>query len=164
MRVYRTMAMTAVLVAACSPRPAARDMAASERQVRAAMDEYGRRLRAFTPDTLSALFASNGHMYEPGIHVAGRDSIRGFMRSFAGVKIDSAVIDVDTVEVYDSTAYLWGTFRESYTMPGQPMTNESGRFIVRYVQEATGAWMIQRFMVQPAPAPAPAPATPARRS
>jgi hypothetical protein len=65
--------------------------------------------RAVNPDSIASFFAPTAILLEPGIApVHARDSIRAFMASFPGVRVDSATATPDTIEVWGSSALLWG--------------------------------------------------------
>ena len=151
----------AVLLIACAtPQPASAPPVAEadlRAQVHVAWDAYMRNVRKFNPDSIAAMFTPSGTMYEPGMAVTGHDSLLAFMKTLVGIKVDTIVAPVDTIEVWGDHAILWGRFDERYTMPGQPPATETGRYVVQWSKQADNAWRIDRFMTQPAPAPAKKP-------
>jgi uncharacterized protein (TIGR02246 family) len=102
--------------------------------------------RATNPDRIAAFYAPNGILLEPGITpIEGRESIRAFIASFPGVRVDVATATPDLIEIFDGTALLWGTFFEKLAFPGQPASEQHGKFVIEWAQQADGAWLIQRF-------------------
>ena len=125
----------------------------------ASVERYVAASRTVKPDSIAAFFATDGVLLEPGIPpIRTADSIRMFMGSFPGVVVESASVALDTVEVHDSSAYVWGTYFERLHFPGQPRSEQRGRFVMHWVR-ASDAWRIQRYyriplttVVPPAPA------------
>lgn len=82
--------------------------AAARDQVAAAMQRYMVHARAVNADSVAAFFTPSGTLLEPGIFpIHTRDSIRVFMASFPGARVDSATAVPDTIEVLGNTALLW---------------------------------------------------------
>ncbi|MGH7426917.1 MAG: hypothetical protein ACREJ4_00875 [Candidatus Methylomirabilaceae bacterium] len=87
---------------------------------------------------------------EPGIApIHTRDSIRAFMASFPGVQVDSATATPDTIEVWDGSALVWGSYFERLRFPGQPQSEQHGKFVIQWVRQADGTWLIQRYLRVP---------------
>jgi uncharacterized protein (TIGR02246 family) len=109
------------------------------------LERYVAASRAVNPDSIAAFFAPNGVLLEPGIApIHSADSIRAFMGSFPGVIVESASVAVDTVELLDSSAYVWGSYFERLHFPGQPRSEQRGRFVMQWVR-ASGEWRILRY-------------------
>ncbi|MGH7645888.1 MAG: hypothetical protein ACREMR_09915 [Gemmatimonadales bacterium] len=83
------------------------------------------------------------------------------MASFPGVRVEVATATPDTIEVYGRTAFLWGRYFERLAFPGQPVSEQHGRFVTQWVRPPDGTWLIQRCFRVPIPSP-PSP-TPAVR-
>src|SRR5262245_16279542 len=114
---FATMAFMGIM--ACRPVAPASD--AAQREVAAAIDRYMRAARAVHPDSIAASFAPAGVLFEPGIPpIQSPDSIRAFVAAFAGAVVESASVNLEPIEVYDSTAYAWGSYFERLSFPGQP--------------------------------------------
>lgn len=90
------------------------------------------------------------------------DSIRAFVASFPGVQVESATAVPDTIELFGNTAYLWGSYYERLVFPGQPRSEQHGRFVIEWVRQDGGPWLIQRYFRVPVPAPPSGQPTPAR--
>src|SRR5687768_6526192 len=91
----------------------ATDAAATRREVAAALQRYQAAARAVIPDSIAAFYTPTATLFEPGIKpIQTRDSIRAFIASFPGVRVDSAAATADTIEVFGGTAYLWGSYFE----------------------------------------------------
>lgn len=136
-------------LAACQGADQDADREASRKSARAEVvgrvERYVAASRTVNPDSIAAFFAPDGELLEPGIppiHTA--DSIRVFMGSFPGVVVESASVALDTVEMLDSSAYVWGTYFERLHFPGQPRSEQQGRFVMHWVR-VSGAWRILRY-------------------
>ena len=115
--------------------------------------------RAVSADSVASFFTPNGTLFEPGIYpIQTRDSIRTFMASFPGVRVDVATATPDTIEVFGETALLWGSYFERLAFPGQPLSEQHGKFVIEWRRQPDGAWLIHRYYRVPLPA-APMPGT-----
>lgn len=121
-------------------------------EVLARLDGYTAAARAVDANASAAFFTAGGTLFEPGIPpIVGRDSIRAFVQSFPGVVVDSAVATADTVEVFGTTALVWGTYFEKLRFAGQPPSAQYGRFVMEWRREGDGAWRIDRYYRVPLP-------------
>jgi len=154
-RVSQWLRLAAVaLLPACAPPGPSADSARAE--VVAALDRYQVAARAVDPDAIAGFFTATGTLFEPGIDpIRGRDSIRAFIASFPGVQVHTATATPDTVEVYGGTAYLWGSYYEHLAFPGQPESEQHGRFVMQWVRQPDASWLIERYFRVPLPAPQP---------
>lgn len=154
----RWLPLTAVLVA-CRPSAddATADQAAAARvEVAAALQRYQDAARAVDPAAMAAFFTPTGVLFEPGIRpIATRDSIRAFIASFPGVQVHTATATPDTIDVFGDRAYLWGSYFEHLSFPGQPTSEQHGKFVTEWVRQPDGAWLIARFYRIPLPSPRP---------
>src|SRR5574341_1097196 len=91
-RVLPSVAIT-VVASTCSRGPP--QAATSERgAIEQAMQRYMVHARAVNADSVAALYTPNGTIFEPGIFpIQTRDSIRAFMASFPGVRVEVATAD-----------------------------------------------------------------------
>ena len=155
MRLLPALALT---VAACAPRPS--DPGTARTEVLAALARYQAAARAVDAAGVAASFAPDGMLFEPGIHpIRTPDSIRAFMGSFPGVRVDSATAEPDTIEEYGGQAYIWGRYFEQLAFPGQPYSTQHGRFVMHWARQADGTWLLRRYFRIPIPSP-PASALP----
>ena len=93
--------------------------AATRDTIAAAMQRYQVAARSVNPDSIAAFYTPTAILFEPGITpVQTRDSIRAFIASFPGVRVDSATATPDTIEVWGGTALLWGSYFELLAFPG----------------------------------------------
>ena len=146
------LAALTVLWACATPEPSANS---ARDEVTAALDRYMAAARAVDADAIAGFFTATGTLFEPGITpIRGRDSLRAFLASFPGVQVHTATATPDTVEVYGATAYLWGSYYEHLAFPGQPESEQSGRFVMQWVRQ-DGTWLIERYFRVPLPAPPP---------
>ena len=113
--------------------------------VRAAVERYVAASRTVNADSIAAFFAPNGVLFEPGIApIQTADSIRRFMASFPGVVVESASVALDTIELHDTAAYVWGSYYERLHFAGQPRSEQRGRFVMQWTH-TSGAWLILRY-------------------
>jgi uncharacterized protein (TIGR02246 family) len=149
MRVFALAGLA--LLASCTL--TSREPASARTEVADAMQRYQAAARTVQPDSIAAYFAPNGVLFEPGIHpIRTRDSIRAFVASFPGVQVHTATATPDTIEVHDGTAFLWGSYFEKLSFPGQPTSEQHGKFVAQWVRQDDGRWLIQRMYRVPLPA------------
>lgn len=123
-------------------------------EVTAAMARYQRAATMVNADSVAASFTTSGVLFEPGINPAqGRNAIRAFIASFPGVRVDSATAQADTIEVFGSTAMLWGSYFERLSFPGQPQSEQHGKFVAQWKRSSSGEWLIERLFRVPLPTP-----------
>lgn len=121
------------------------------------MQRYQVAARTVDPDSIAAFYTPTAILFEPGINpVQTRDSIRAFIASFPGVRVEVATATADTIEVWCGTALLWGSYFERLAFPGQPVSEQHGKFVTEWVRQSDGTWLIQRFFRVPIPSPLPA--------
>lgn len=144
------IACSVVVAFGCAP--VASTTAADEAEVRLRLAAYAKAAAAVDAVASASFFAPRGTLFEPGISpIEGPDSIRAFIKSFPGVEVDSAMLRADTVEVFDRTAFVWGTYFERLRFPGQPESAQHGRFVMEWRRGAEGAWLIERYYRIPLP-------------
>ena len=125
------------------PDPAAE--AATRAEVANTMQRYMVAARAVNAEAISSFYTPTAILFEPGINpIEGKESIRAFIASFPGVKVDSATATPDTIEVFGGTAFLWGSYFERLSFPGQPVSEQHGKFVTEWVRQTDGQWLIQR--------------------
>jgi len=146
--------------AACSPTSerAPVDVSAEREAIAGTMERYMVHARQVNADSVASFFTPNGTLFEPGIFpIQSRDSIRAFMASFPGVRVEVATATPDTIEVFGDAALLWGSYFERLAFPGQPLSEQHGKFVIEWRRQPDGAWLIHRYYRVPLPA------APARR-
>ena len=144
---------SALLLAACgsAPAPATAD-AATRDSIKATMAAYMVSARKVDAAGMASFFAPTGVLFEPGIQpLRTPDTIRAFLSSFPGVRVDSATAVTDTLELYGASAYLWGSYFERLAFPGQPVSEQHGKFVVHWIRDPSGRWVIQRYYRIPLP-------------
>lgn len=154
----RSLASLVFLMSCVSTSPDAD--AASAVAVRAdianTMQRYQVAARTVNPDSIAAFYTPTAVLFEPGINpIQTRDSIRAFIASSPGVRVEVATATPDTIEVFGGTAFLWGSYFERLAFPGQPTSEQHGKFVVEWVRQPDGSWQIQRMFRIPIPTPAP---------
>jgi ketosteroid isomerase-like protein len=144
----------AYLLACLSLAGACRAASDESDAVARAMQRYQVAARSVNPDSIAAFYTPTAVLFEPGINpVRTRDSIRAFIASFPGVRVDVATATPDTIEVFGGTAFLWGSYFERLAFPGQPLSEQHGKFVTQWVRQPDGSWLIQRFYRIPLPSP-----------
>jgi len=135
---------------------------AARAEVGAAMQRYQVAARSVNPDSSAPFYAPTAILFEPGIQpIQTKDSIRAFLASFPGVRVEVATATPDTIEIWGSSmALLWGSYFERLAFPGQPLSEQHGKFVAQWARQADGTWLIQRFFRIPMPSPPPRPAPP----
>lgn len=122
------------------------------REVADAMQRYQVVARTVNPDSMAAFFTTSGTLFEPGIKpIHTRDSIRAFLASFPGVKVHIATATADSIELHGGTAYYWGSYFERLDFPGQPVSEQRGKFVAQWVRQDDGRWLIHRMYRIPLP-------------
>ncbi|HMF88141.1 MAG TPA: DUF4440 domain-containing protein [Gemmatimonadaceae bacterium] len=149
----------ATLAAACDGQSRSADSVeqrAAQGEVAAAMQRYQVAARAVNADSIAAFYTTNAMLFEPGIKpIQTRDSIRAFIASFPGVRVDVATATPDTIEVFGDKAFLWGSYFERLAFPGQPVSEQHGKFVTEWARQTDGRWLIERFFRIPIPSPPP---------
>lgn len=156
----RAVVLGFVVLASCdagSRGPDPNALAATRREIADAMERYQAAARTVQPDAIAAFYTATGELFEPGINpIRSRDSIRAFIASFPGVRVDTAVATPDTIEVFDGMALVWGSYFERLAFPGQPPSEQHGRFVAQWVRQSDGTWLIQRLFRVPVSTTVPA--------
>jgi uncharacterized protein (TIGR02246 family) len=146
-----------VLVLACAGPSGKDDPAVGStvrQEVAATMERYMVAARAVDAEAIASFYTATGVLFEPGINpIRSRDSIKAFVASFPGVRVDSAIATPDTIEVFDGTALYWGSYFERLAFPGQPVSEQHGKFVIEWVRQQDGAWLIERYFRVPLPSP-----------
>ena len=125
---------------------------ASRTDVAAAMQRYQVAARTVNADSVSAFYTSTATLFEPGIPpIVSRDSIRTFMASFPGVRVEVATASPDTIEIHGNMALYWGTYFEKLDFPGQPVSQQHGKFLAQWLRHEDGRWLIERMYRIPLP-------------
>jgi ketosteroid isomerase-like protein len=149
--------MAVLLLGSCDigrrdPGPPATGRARAE--VAEAMEQYQRAARMVDPDSIAAFYTPTAVLFEPGIQpVRTRDSIRAFIASFPGVRVETATATADTIEVFGEMALFWGSYFERLVFPGQPVSEQHGKFVAQWIRQDNGRWLIHRLFRVPAPSP-----------
>ncbi len=106
--------------------------------------------RAVDAAGIAASFAPGGVLFEPGIApIEGREAIRAFAASFPGVRVDTAIATPDVIEVFGETVLVWGSYFEKLAFPGQPVSEQHGRFVMEWQRQPDRTWLIQRYFRVP---------------
>ena len=141
--------MLAIAMAGCTTQARTADRRAD---VEAAMRHYVRLTQLVNSDSVAAMYTNDGEMLQArSAPIRGREAIRAFLKPFDGhTVVDTVTSTTDALDVYDSTAYLWGGYHQVTRLDGPPATY-NGRMVIRWRLEPDGAWRIARILMQPAP-------------
>ena len=124
----------------------------SRADVEAAMQRYQVAARTVNADSVSAFYTSTATLFEPGIPpIISRDSIRAFLASFPGVRVEVATASPDSIEIHGNMALYWGTYFEKLDFPGQPVSEQHGKFVAQWIRQEDGQWLIERMYRIPLP-------------
>ena len=144
------MSASAILGAACRAGQQVPNDAATRQAVAQRMEQYMAAARAVDADAIAAFFTPTATLFEPGISpIEGREAIRKFMSAFPGVRVDVATATPDTIEVFGDTAFLWGSYFERLAFPGQPVSEQRGKFVAEWTRQNDEPWLIQRLFRVP---------------
>ena len=106
--------------------------------------------RAVDADAMAAFFTPAGVLFEPGIEpIETREAIRRFMGSFPGARVEQATVEPEAIEIFGTTALYWGKYHERLAFPGQPVSDQRGRFVSEWSRQNDGTWLIQRYFRVP---------------
>ncbi|MFZ1685933.1 MAG: nuclear transport factor 2 family protein [Flavobacteriales bacterium] len=151
----RPIVLTLVLsFAACGPAPHQPDVPPTRDPavIEARMQEYVATTRTMDVEKMAAFYSPAAELFEPGIPpIVSHDSILAFMRFFVGAKVNSATVDRNAIELFDSTAFYWGTYHENLDFPGQPTSDQQGKFVAEWKLQSDGTWLIERLYRIPLP-------------
>lgn len=118
----------------------------SRLEVTAAMERYQEAARTTNPDAIASFYTNTGVLFEPGIEpIVTKEKIRAFIASFPGVRVDVATATPDVIEVFGDTAFYWGSYFERLAFPGQPLSEQHGKFVAEWLRQADGKWLMQRL-------------------
>lgn len=110
------------------------------------MQEYVATTLTMDVEKMAAFYSPSAELFEPGIPpIVSRDSILAFMRFFVGAKVNSAMVEPNAIELFDSTAFYWGRYHENLDFPGQPTSDQEGRFVAEWKLQRDGTWLIERM-------------------
>ena len=130
-----------------SPLP---DSAVVRTEIDSAMHRYNRFMRAGPPDSLAAMFAEDGDVYDGENALRGRSAIRAFYEPLTrNVRIESATTTTRAIESWGTRVLQWGEYVQNASQVGGPVTHFRGRFVAEWERGPRGQWLIRRIMVLP---------------
>jgi uncharacterized protein (TIGR02246 family) len=167
MRLSASLAATALALAACKPAatPPPDTTAAARAAIDAANANWPRLTSTGHADSIADLYAADATMMPPNMAtVHGRDSIRAFfatMNSMKGITLTLKAVSVwgSGDAATEMGRWTW-TWAPGSTLPPGAPSADSGKYLVRWVQE-NGKWLLAQDIWNsdlPAPMPAAAPA------
>jgi uncharacterized protein (TIGR02246 family) len=128
-----------------------RSPAETRAEVVSELERYVAASRTVDPDRIAPFFTRDGVLFEPGIRpVETRAAIHAFLGSFPGARVEVATATPDAIDVGDGTALVWGTYFERLTFPGEPRSEQHGKFVMQWAREE-GRWRIRRYYRVPLP-------------
>jgi uncharacterized protein (TIGR02246 family) len=152
--VTRRLLLLALTLAECGPRrPVPLPAAGQADEIRSAVRAYDSILVNGPPDSTAAMYTADGILFIAGMApLQGRRAILEFLAPvWAGSTVLTAKTTVDTVEVLDGRALLWGSYEEIAGPKGQAPSLYRGRVVMEWTREGDGRWRIARVLAQPSP-------------
>ena len=149
MRPRRTLSILLAAALGCQAAPPPKDTSAEAKQAIDAADaKWARLTAAGHADSLADLYHANGVMLPPNMPpVRGRDAIRGFMTLMNSMSSPPPVLTVraDSVWAQGALALELGRWNFAWAAgakrpPGAPAA-DSGKYMVRWVNE-NGRWLM----------------------
>jgi len=120
------------------------------REIEAALQQYARLQLAKDAAGLSGFYTADGELLEPGMDaLRGPAAIRAFLESFGDVRIETASMTCEHVDVWENDAVQWGAYTQRAVLPGKPAMDLKGRFVAQW-SRVGGRWLIRRLLTQPA--------------
>ena len=170
MRLTASLAATALALAACKPAatPPPDTSAAARTAIDAANASWPRLTSTGHADSLADVYTADAVMMPPNMAtVHGRDSIRAFFAVMNSMKGITLALKAETVWGSGDAAtemgrWTWTWAADAKRPPGVPPV-DSGKYLVRWVQQ-NGRWLIaQDIWNSDLPAPMPAAPAPAKK-
>jgi uncharacterized protein (TIGR02246 family) len=125
--------------------------ASPEADVRAALQRYVRLVQKMDHAGIAAMFAPDGEVVNPGRDpIKGRAAIQAFLEQFAGYRVLSETMVPRTTTVDGSRATQTGTYRQRVRGPDGKVIEVSGGFVLDWIRDSSGVWLIQRAATTPA--------------
>jgi uncharacterized protein (TIGR02246 family) len=113
------------------------------------VEDYLIAARAVDGDAVASKFTLDGTLFEPGIQpLSGREAIRKFMKSFPGVQVHAATKTAEEIQVFGDVGYVWGAYFEKLSFPGQPTSEQHGRFVMEWRRQSS-VWRVRRYFRVP---------------
>ena len=173
MRLTASLAATALALAACSPAasPPPDTSAAAKTAIDATNASWARLTTAGHSDSLADVYTADAVMMPPNMAtVHGRDSIRAFFATMNSMKGITLALKSESVWGSGDAAtemgrWTWTWAAKATRPPGVPPV-DSGKYLVRWVQQ-NGKWLIAQDIWNsdlPAPMPAATPAPAKKKS
>ncbi len=154
-RIAPMLVTVALLTASCVCSPHGdreKDESSARDAIQATMDRYMVAARAVDADAAASFFTPTATLFEPGMSpVTSREAIRRFMSSFPGVRVEIATVTADEIEIFGDTAFYWGSYFERLAFPGQPLSEQHGKFVIEWKGQSDGEWWIERYFRVPLP-------------
>ena len=119
-------------------------------EIDSAMHRYNRFMQAGPPDSLAAMFAEDGDVYDGENALRGRSAIRAFYEPLTrNVRIESATATTRAIESSGTRVLQWGEYVQNASQVGGPVTHFRGRFVAEWERGPEGQWLIRRIVVLP---------------
>jgi uncharacterized protein (TIGR02246 family) len=123
-----------------------------ENDVLARLSLYEDGIRRMDFNQVADLFAPEGEVVNPGgAPVRGRETIRRFLRSFAGYKVVENTVRAESTRIDGSSAHQVGTYTQAVVVPGGTTVHVRGRFAADWQREGAGPWLLVRMATTPGP-------------
>lgn len=150
-RAWWRRSVLALLMGSLAGSAFAHGSASGAEEIEAAMQEYARLQRAADAPGLAACYTPDGELLEPGMDaLKGPAAIRKFLESFGEVRIESASMATEHIDVWAGGALQWGSYAQRVALPGKPVAEFRGRFVAQWSEQSGGRWLLRRLLTQPA--------------
>lgn len=129
-----------------------RSQAERGRDLDAAINHYGRLVKAMASDSIAALYTDDGELGGEGQPtISGPDSIRAFLHRFDEYHVLAATMMVDSSRLAGDTGIQHGRYTQRVRLPAGDTVEVSGRFTAEWVIGSSGKWRIRRMGTSPIP-------------
>lgn len=119
-------------------------------EIQSALQEYARLQKAADASGLAGFYTPDGELLEPGMDaLKGPAAIRAFLESFGDVRIESASMVSESIDVCEGNAVQWGNYAQRVSLQGKPPAEFRGRFVAQWSRQPEGRWLIRRLLTQP---------------
>lgn len=145
------LALALALATACGG-ATPRSMAERGRDLDAALNHYGRLVRAMASDSIAALYLPDGELGSAGQPtITGPDSIRAFLHRFDQYRVLGSAMMVDSSRLAGDSGIQHGRYTQRVRLPSGDTVEVSGLFTAEWLIGPTGEWRIRRMGTAPMP-------------
>lgn len=149
--VRTALALAFLVLSGCSGETP-RSQAERGRDLDAALNHYGRLVKAMASDSIAALYTTDGELGDAGQPIiTGPDSIRAFLHRFDKYHVLASTMVIDSSRLAGDTGIQHGRYTQRVRLPAGDTVEVSGRFTAEWVIGPAGEWRIRRMGTAPIP-------------